>query len=80
MPIPTIHKLDPAYTVIEKLGGKGAVCEALEINKSTLSRWCQDKPKGTGGLIPQRNWPQLLEMARRKRVNITLKELAAIKA
>ena len=38
MSIPVIHTLDPAYTVIEKLGGKGEVCEALGLDKSTLDR------------------------------------------
>ena len=78
MTIPTIHTLDPAYTVIEKLGGKGAVAERLDLNKSTLSRWCQVPPVGTGGVIPQRYWPALIEMARESNVRITLKELAAL--
>jgi len=78
MTIPTIHTLDPAFNVIEKLGGKAAVAERLELNKSTLSRWCQPSPAGTGGVIPQRYWPQLIEMARDQRVRITLKELAAV--
>ncbi len=78
MTIPVIHTLEPAYTVIEKLGGKSSVAEALELDKSTLSRWCQPKPMGTGGLIPQRYWPQLMQMARDQRVRIGLKELAAV--
>lgn len=78
MSIPVVHTLDPAFTVIEKLGGKATVAEHLELDKSTLSRWCQPKPMGTGGLIPQRYWPQLIEMARDQRVRITLKELAAV--
>lgn len=78
MTIPVIHKLEPAYTVIEKLGGKSAVAAELALDKSTLSRWCKPSPGGTGGLIPQRYWPQLIEMARDKRVRITLKELAAV--
>jgi hypothetical protein len=78
MTIPVIHTLEPAYTVIEKLGGKSSVAEALELDKSTLSRWCQPRPMGTGGLIPQRYWPQLMQMARDQRVRIGLKELAAV--
>lgn len=80
MTIPVIHTLEPAYTVIEKLGGKGAVSDALGLDKSTLSRWCQPRPGGTGGLIPQRYWPQLIDMAREQRVRIGIKELAAIEA
>jgi transcriptional regulator with XRE-family HTH domain len=76
--IQTIHTAEPAFSVIEKLGGKSEVAEYLGLDKSTLSRWCQPKPSGTGGLVPQRYWPQLIEMARDKRVRISLKELAAV--
>ncbi len=78
MTIQTIHTANPAYDVIEKLGGKSAVAEYLGLDKSTLSRWCQPKPAGTGGVIPQRYWPHLVEMARVQRVRITLKELVAV--
>jgi hypothetical protein len=78
MSIPVVHTLEPAYTVIEKLGGKSAVAQALSLDKSTLSRWCQPSPQGTGGLIPQRYWPQLIEMARELRVRIGVKELSAV--
>jgi hypothetical protein len=78
MSIPVVHTLEPAYTVIEKLGGKSAVAQALGLDKSTLSRWCQPSPQGTGGLIPQRYWPQLMQMARLQRVRIGVKELAAV--
>jgi hypothetical protein len=78
MSIPVVHTLEPAYTVIEKLGGKSAVAQALSLDKSTLSRWCQPSPQGTGGMIPQRYWPQLMQMARDQRVRIGLKELAAV--
>lgn len=78
MPIPTIHTLEPAYTVIERLGGKSAVADALKLDKSTLSRWCQPRPDGTGGMIPQRHWPQMMAMAREQGVDISLEELAAV--
>jgi hypothetical protein len=78
MTIPTIHTHEPASSVINKLGGRTAVANHLGLDKSTLSRWCQPRPSGTGGLIPQRYWPQLMQMARVQRVRITLKELAAV--
>lgn len=80
MTIPTIHRAEPAFTVIERLGGKSAVSEALKLDKSTLSRWCQPIDSGTGGVIPQRYWPALIEMARRQGVDISVKELAGIEA
>lgn len=78
MTIPTVHFLSPAYNVIEKLGGKTVVADELGLNKSALSRWCAPRPEGTGGMVPQRYWPQLMEMARRQGVVITLQELAAL--
>jgi len=78
MPIPTMHKLAPAFEVIQRLGGKTEVADALNLDKSTLSRWCQPRPDGTGGMIPQRHWPELLRLAREKKVSISLKELIAV--
>lgn len=78
MPIPTVHTLSPAYDVIQRLGGKTEVAERLSLDKSTLSRWCQPRPDGTGGQIPQRHWPELMKLAREKKVRIKIEELAAV--
>ena len=78
MPIPTIHTLSPAYEIIERLGGKNDVAEALGLDKSTLSRWCQPRPSGTGGMIPQRYWGELMQMARTKKVRVKLEDLIAV--
>lgn len=80
MTIPTIHTLEPAYTVIEKLGGKTQVAQHLDLATSTLSRWCSPFPQGTGGVIPQKHWSQLMRLAQERRVRLTLKELAALEA
>lgn len=80
MPIETIHVQNPAFSLIEKLGGKGAVASHLNVNKSTLSRWCQPRPSGTGGAIPQRHWANLIEMGRRNGVKITLEELVTLES
>lgn len=78
MPIPTVHTHEPAYSVIQRLGGKSEVAERLNLDKSTLSRWCQPRPEGTGGMIPQRHWPELMKLAREKKVRIKLEELVAV--
>lgn len=78
MPIPTVHTHEPAYSVIQRLGGKSEVAERLNLDKSTLSRWCQPRPEGTGGMIPQRHWPGLMKLAREKKVRIKLEELVAV--
>jgi transposase-like protein len=79
MTIPTIHKLTPAFDVLERLGGKSAVAAELEVSASTLSRWCQPHPKGTGGLIPQRHWPALIGLAKRRNVKLSVSDLAAVR-
>jgi len=78
MTIPTLHFLEPAYSVIQKLGGKTALANDLQLFPSTLSRWCQPTPAGTGGRIPQKYWRQLFEIAKERGVDIKLEELAAI--
>ena len=80
MTIQTIHRLEPAFTIVERLGGKSTVAESLGLDKSTLSRWCQPKPWGTGGMIPQKYWTKMLELARQAGVDIALEELASIEA
>lgn len=78
MPIPTRHTHEPAFSVIERLGGKTEVSQRLQLDKSTLSRWCQARPEGTGGEIPQRHWRALVQMARERGVAITVEELIAV--
>ena len=79
MPIPTKHMLDPAYTVVEKLGGKSAVATELGLTPSTLSRWCQHPPAGTGGAIPQKHWRDLIAVARKQRVPLTISDLTIVR-
>lgn len=77
--IPTTHKCEPAFTVIERLGGKGNLSKTLKLDRSTLTRWCAPVPIGTGGTIPQRHWPDLLKLAKRMGVTLTLQELVNLK-
>lgn len=79
MSIQTIHKLTPAYDVIESLGGKSAVAAELSLAPSTLSRWCQPHPAGTGGVIPQRYWSALLALAKAQKVKLTISDLANVR-
>lgn len=73
------HKLEPAYSVIELLGGKTEICTLLKVDKSTLTRWCCPRPAGTGGIIPLRHWPFLIIHARKKGIELTLEDLAGVK-
>jgi hypothetical protein len=79
MPAATIHMLDPAHTLIEALGGRTFVAEQLDIDRSTISRWCQPHPTGTDGQIPVRYWKAIMALGRQSGVEITLSDLSGIK-
>ena len=78
MSIPTIHKNEPAFSVLERLGGKSAVAAELQVAASTLSRWCQPSPQGTGGLIPQKHWPALLAYAKKQKISLSVSDLCRV--
>lgn len=71
-----IHKLEPAHSLIERLGGKAWLSNMIGLDRSTLTRWTMPKPAGTGGYIPQRYWPKLIEVGRIIQRPIKLKDLA----
>ncbi|MCC7253839.1 hypothetical protein [Hyphomicrobium sp.] len=61
--------MEPAKSVIEKLGGVEAVAKVTGKHVSRIYRWTYPVERGgTGGLIPQREIPRLIEHARRKGV------------
>lgn len=66
---------EPAYTVIERLGGRPAVAKALGLSTAALCRWCCPRPRGTAGNIPVRHWSAILKLAEKKGVRLTLKML-----
>ena len=56
--------LDPAKSIIAKLGGIDATASATGVHKSRVYRWMAPKGAvGTGGRIPQRHIPGLLRRA-----------------
>lgn len=78
MTIPTLWREEPAFSIVQKLGGQRAVADELKLDKSTISRWCQPRPAGTGGTIPQRHWTALRSMAAKMGSPISLEELSPI--
>lgn len=57
--------LEPAATVIRKLGGIAEVARAVGVHRTRVNRWMRPKQvNGTGGLVPSRYQQQLLEYAR----------------
>ena len=75
-----IHTCEPAHSIIEKLGGRTYVAEQLELDRSTISRWCQPYPAGTDGSIPRRHWKKLLDLAKKIGVGIDVQTIAGLKS
>lgn len=69
---------EPAFSVIERLGGRVHVAKALELTPGALCRWCAQPPRGTGGRIPQQHWPALLRLAAKQGRKMTVRTLAGM--
>lgn len=66
------HHLDPAKTVIAKLGGVEVVCNITGRHLSRVYRWMRGKENGgTGGFIPQNEAAKLLEYAKANRIKLS---------
>lgn len=66
--------LTPGQVVLHVLGQTLAARE-LEVDQSTVWRWAQDKPRGTGGVVPARYHVRLIEIARANRKRLTAADL-----
>jgi len=57
--------LEPARTVVEKLGGIDEAAKAAKVDRTRVFRWMKPKIKGgTGGTIPSWHHQTLLDWAR----------------
>lgn len=64
--------MEPAQTIIGKLGGPSAVAEVVGVHRTRVSNWQRPREKGgTGGRIPQNHIPVLLDFARARDVPLT---------
>jgi|GEM_PF-2446174 len=74
------NTLDPAHKIVRMLGGRRSVGRALELNSSSVSRWCTaTKEGGTGGRIPQKHWRALITIASEKGLILTADVLAGLR-
>lgn len=56
--------MEPAQTILAKLGGPTAVSKVLGIHRTRASNWQRPRIKGgTDGVVPQRYHRQLLDHA-----------------
>jgi transposase len=74
-----IEPKTPAQIVIAAFGTNAEVSRILDVSKSTITRWGYTKEEGgTNGLVPQKHWPALLSAAKRRRVKLSLRQLAGL--
>jgi len=64
--------MEPAHSIIKNLGGPSVVAEIAGVHRTRVSNWSRAKEKGgTGGVIPFKHVPALLDAARKKGVNLS---------
>jgi hypothetical protein len=56
--------MEPASTIIEKLGGVATVAANLKLNRTSVLRWTHSRAQGgTDGLVPSKHQQRLLTLA-----------------
>lgn len=64
--------MEPAQTIIQKLGGPTAVAGLVGIHRTRVSSWQRSQERGgTGGRIPQGHIPTLLQAARERGIELS---------
>src|SRR5262245_39185554 len=70
-----IFRMEPARSIITKLGGEGAVALICGTALSAPYRWQHPRARrGTGGLIPQRHHRALMDYAQAHRIPLAAEE------
>ncbi|MFO0268969.1 MAG: hypothetical protein ACK53W_00310 [Gemmatimonadota bacterium] len=74
------NRLEPARTVVTRIGGVRATARILDIAPSAVSRWMLPRAKGgTNGAVPLKHWQRLLNHAKRESIPLTVNDLTTIK-
>lgn len=57
--------MEPAQTIVRKLGGPNAVADITGVHRTRVSNWMRPKEAGgTGGTIPFKHVPALIAAAK----------------
>lgn len=68
--------MEPARSIIERLGGHAVVAAGLGISTTRVYYFTYPKAKGgTDGLIPQKHWPALFRLAKDRGVSLSADDL-----
>lgn len=71
---PSLRKVTPGQ-IINREFQPAEVARACGVKWSTVWRWAQDRPKGTGGVVPSRYHLTLLQLAHRLGRKLTTDDL-----
>jgi hypothetical protein len=70
--------MEPADSIIARLGGPSAVAGIVKIHRTRVSNWKRSRQSGgTGGVIPQRHHRALLDFAAEQSIALTAEEFLA---
>lgn len=70
--IATVAAMEPAHTIITKLGGPSVVAERIGIHRTRVSKWQAARDSGgTGGMIPVKHIPALVRLAQEVGVQLS---------
>jgi hypothetical protein len=76
-----IDPLEPAATIVSRLGGDTAVAGIVSVHRTRVANWKRPKEKGgTGGLIPQRYHRSLLDHAAANALELSADDFLAPRA
>jgi DNA-binding transcriptional regulator YdaS (Cro superfamily) len=68
--------LEPASSIIAKLGGPSKVAADVGVHPTRVSNWKRDRAKGgTGGTIPQAHHLAILRLAKERGVELSADDL-----
>lgn len=67
--------MEPAQTIITKLGGPGVIADLVQIHRTRVSNWKRPRASGgTDGLIPQRYHRSLLDFASQNAIDLSAED------
>jgi len=69
--------MEPARTIINKLGGPSVVADIVDVHRTRVSNWMRPRNKGgTGGIIPHWHIAKLLAHAREHDIALSALDFA----